>query len=63
MKNAISVKLSPEIKDKLDTIAKNTERSRSQVIRLAIKQLLLNGNRKKAIQNEGSKKEKDAITK
>ena len=36
----LSLKINPEIEKELDIIAKNTERSRSQVIRLAIKKYL-----------------------
>jgi predicted transcriptional regulator len=37
---AISIQLSKETQEKLDKIAEDTERTRSQVIRLAIKEYL-----------------------
>lgn len=37
---AISIELSEEIKKKLDELARVSERSRSQVIRLAIKKFI-----------------------
>ena len=37
---AISIELAEEIRKELDQIAKDTERTRSQVIRLAIKKII-----------------------
>jgi len=38
---AISIELSKDIKKKLDRLAKETERTRSQIIRLAIKRFII----------------------
>lgn len=43
---AISLEISKEIKIKLDNIARKTERTRSQVIRLAIKSFIENQGEK-----------------